>query len=250
MLLRISLIIAIIAGLGVAVVSQLKVADKIATITSERDDYQKKMDTAMNDAASSKKKANKLEGDLRTATKNLADTTSNLDAMTTKANQQEKRANEAAAQLENVAKERNEAQQQLAAWNALTIQPGDVKKIQDALKQTTIERDAFADEKDVILRSNKKLQARLKLYEDPTAKVEMRDGLKGKIIAVDPKWDFVVLDIGAEQGALERGELLVNRDGKLVAKLRLTTVERNRSIANVVPEWKQAQVMEGDEAFY
>ena len=50
----------------------------------------------------------------------------------------------------------------------------------------------------------------------------------------------------AKQGVVERGELLVNRDGKLVAKLRVTGVEPKRCIANVLPEWKQADVMEGD----
>ena len=40
--------------------------------------------------------------------------------------------------------------------------------------------------------------------------------------------------------------MLVSRDGKLVAKIRVTTVEPGRSVANVLPEWKQAEVMEGD----
>lgn len=250
MLLRISLIIAIVAGLAVAAVSQFKVADKISTLTSERDDYQKRMETAQNDAASSKKKAKDLDTKLRVATKDLNDATENLATMTTKFNQQEKIATDTRNELEKVSKERNTAQEELAAWHVTGLKPEDVKRIQGELKQATVERDAYAAEKEVILRTNHKIQARLDMYEHPDKKVVMRDGLKGKVIAVDPKWDFVVLNVGSDQGAIERGEMLVNRDGKLVAKVRLTSVERNRSIANVVPEWKQAQVMEGDEAFY
>ncbi len=71
--------------------------------------------------------------------------------------------------------------------------------------------------------------------------------LKGKVVVVDPKWDFVVLDIGDEQGVLQDGELLVSRDGKLVAKVVVRTVEKNRCIANIVPGWKLGEVFEGDQ---
>ena len=72
----------------------------------------------------------------------------------------------------------------------------------------------------------------------------------GKIVAVDPRYDFVVLDVGGNQGVVENGRLLVNRDGKLVAKVRVTKVEPNRSIANIMPDWKQAEIMEGDQVLY
>jgi hypothetical protein len=77
--------------------------------------------------------------------------------------------------------------------------------------------------------------------------ITLRADLKGKILVVDPKWDFVVLDIGIDQGVKEDGELLVSRDGKLVAKVIVRSVEGSRSIANIVPGWKIEQVIEGDD---
>jgi cell shape-determining protein MreC len=68
------------------------------------------------------------------------------------------------------------------------------------------------------------------------------------VIAVDPKYDFVVLDIGGNQGILENAKLIINRDGKFIGKVRVTSVEPNRSVANVMPEWKQDDIMEGDVA--
>ena len=56
--------------------------------------------------------------------------------------------------------------------------------------------------------------------------------LTGKVLAVDSKYEFVVLNIGGNQGVAKNGKLLVHRDGKLVAKLRVTNVECNSSIAN------------------
>ena len=56
-----------------------------------------------------------------------------------------------------------------------------------------------------------------------------------------------MLNIGDEQGVKQDGELLVSRDGKLVAKVVVRTVEKGRSIANIVPGWKLGEVIEGDE---
>jgi hypothetical protein len=75
----------------------------------------------------------------------------------------------------------------------------------------------------------------------------MRANLRGKILVVDPKWDFVVLNIGLDQGVKEEGELLVSRDGRLVAKVIVRSLEKNRCIANVMPGWKLGEVIEGDE---
>ena len=77
--------------------------------------------------------------------------------------------------------------------------------------------------------------------------IKLPADLKGKILVVDPKWDFVVLNIGEDQGVIQDGELLVSRDGKLVAKVIVRSVEKDRSIANIVPGWKLGEVIEGDE---
>ena len=69
-------------------------------------------------------------------------------------------------------------------------------------------------------------------------------------MAVDPKFDFVVLDIGEDQGVLERGEMMVDRDGKLLGKVRIKSVEKDRCVANILPDWKRGEIMEGDEVLY
>ena len=80
--------------------------------------------------------------------------------------------------------------------------------------------------------------------------VPLPAGLKGKILVVDPKWDFVVLDIGEAQGVLQNGVMMVSRNSKLVAKVKIMSVESNRSIANIIPNWKLGEVMEGDLVLY
>jgi hypothetical protein len=70
--------------------------------------------------------------------------------------------------------------------------------------------------------------------------------LRGKVLTFDPKWRFVVVDAGKEQGMLLKGELLVSRNGKLVGKVKVSSVDRERSIATVVPGWELAEILEGD----
>jgi hypothetical protein len=90
---------------------------------------------------------------------------------------------------------------------------------------------------------------RLRVYEgDKETPPEMQLTRNGRVLAVDSQWDFVVLDIGENQNALVDGELLVNRNGKLVAKVRIQSVQKDRCIANIVPGWKLGEVMEGDQA--
>ncbi len=71
--------------------------------------------------------------------------------------------------------------------------------------------------------------------------------MHGKILTVDPKWDFVILDIGEDQGVIPDGELLVSRQGKLVAKIVVSRVQKDRCVANLVPGWKLGDMIEGDE---
>ena len=63
---------------------------------------------------------------------------------------------------------------------------------------------------------------------------------------------FVLLDFGENQGALERGELIVRRGDKLVGKVSIVKVQSNRCIANILPQWKQGDVAiaEGDQVLY
>jgi hypothetical protein len=250
MLLRISLIVVIVAGLATAAISHFKVAVKIQTLDTDLKDTQTKLDASQTAERNAKTEASKTKKDLELTKKELATATNNLIVMTAKKDEQEQRANKHAAELEKALTERNEGRQELAKWEALGVKAEDVAATLIEKKKIEGERDAFAAEKEVLVRNNRSLQNELDKIRTPDKKVAMRPGLHGKVIAVDPKWQFVVLDIGRSQGAEERGEMVVSREGKLVAKVRLTTVDQNRSVANIIPEWKQADVVDGDQVMY
>lgn len=250
MLLRISLIIAVIAGLAAGALSHFKVAPKINDLVTQNGQLQQERDTAQAGERAAKKDAREAKNRLDEATKEIASLTNELSVVSAKAVQQEQRANKASQALENTTRERNEAQQELAQWRATGLSPDQIQKTVETLKNITKERDVYLSENNLLLRNNSKLQSKLALLVDPTYEVPLPPGLKGKVIAVDPKWDFVVLDIGSQQRVLEGGEMLINRDGKLIAKVRITSVEPNRSIANIMPDWKLGEVKEGDLALH
>ena len=65
----------------------------------------------------------------------------------------------------------------------------------------------------------------------------------GTVSVIDTATDKVVGEI--EAGVKPRG-LAVSRDGKLVAKARVTSVRQDRCVASLVPGWEFSEVLEGD----
>jgi regulator of replication initiation timing len=248
MLIRISLILAIIVALGAGTLNILQVRDKISTLVSQRDDERGKKQQALSDLSKAKTDLTKSQETLKQTTQDLADAKSEREKAVATATAQTKRADELSDKLAKTTQERDDAQTQLAAYKATGMSADQVGKLSRALKDSQEAVAAITEENVVLQRAKTRLQTRLDMYEGTNNfVVKLRANLRGKILVVDPKWDFVVLNIGQDQGVLENGELLVSREGKLVAKVIVRSLEKNRCIANVVPGWKLGEVIEGDE---
>ena len=252
MLIRIFLIVAIVAGLAAAGIGFFKVREKIIATMAERDAEKKDKEIAQKDLASTKKTLKKTEEDLATTTKTLGTTRKELETQTSRANNLDKLKNELTTQLAEAKSARDDADQKLIVWEAVGLTPDQMKATIADLKNTRVQRDAFIEENKLFLRENKRLQAKINDLIGDEQPVPLPVGLKGNIVAVDPKYDFVVLDIGGDQGVLERGVMLINRRGVLVGKVRISSVAPQRSVANVLPDSKNPslEVMEGDQVIY
>jgi len=249
MLLKISLALAILVGLATLYFT-VPVKEKIDTLTSNVASAEQAKTAAEEAQRKATEEARKSKSAYESASKQLADTTNLLAAVSVRLSEQEKRANKASADLVSVTEERNVARQELNQWTALGIPVERVREALETNRKLQVERTAMVTENRVLARKSRELQAELDKYRVPDYEVPLPAGTKGKIVAVDPKYDFVVLDIGGNQGLLPDAKMLVNRDGKLVAKVKITRVEPNRAIANIIPEWKQDDVMEGDQVVY
>jgi DNA repair exonuclease SbcCD ATPase subunit len=250
MLLRICLIIGIVAGLAAGALSFTKVQEIIVTTRAARDDWHNKYTAENKTRLAAEAKLKKTAADLATTQKELAKTKTALDASVAKAEELGKQNSDLAAELDKTRADRDTAQQKLEQWNLIGLEPGQIKAIIAELDKTKKARDAVVDENKLLLKSRNELQARWDKFFGADGPVILPAGLHGKILAVDPKYDFVVLDIGDEQGAKERGELMVNRGGRLIGKVQISRVEKDRCVANILPDWKNGEVMEGDEVLY
>lgn len=72
--------------------------------------------------------------------------------------------------------------------------------------------------------------------------------LSGEVIEVGPKSAFVVLNIGARHGAVVSLEMVLRRGSSQIARIRLTDVRENYSVANVLPESGTGNIRPGDVA--
>ncbi|HMP72906.1 MAG TPA: hypothetical protein PKE55_06530 [Kiritimatiellia bacterium] len=75
-------------------------------------------------------------------------------------------------------------------------------------------------------------------------------GLTGRVIVVNKDWNFVVIDLGSEQGMVPEAEMLIHRDDRLIGKVQITDVSRALAIAELKADWLQDEVKEGDFVVY
>ncbi|MGH7976010.1 MAG: hypothetical protein ACREC8_05065 [Limisphaerales bacterium] len=247
MLIRISLIVAIVAALAAAALNFTVVKSKIDALTQDRNTQRDQKVQAQTELSSTKKDLAKTKTDLAQTQQELTDTQAARDKAVADAAAQSKRADGLSDKLAKTTQERDDARNSLAAFTATGFTAEQVTKLGKSLKDAQTEIEAINEEKMVLQHAVLTLKTRLAKYEGPDTNIKLRADLKGKILVVDPKWDFVVLNIGEDQGVIEDGELLVSRDGKLVAKVIVRSVEKDRCIANIMPGWELGPVIEGDE---
>lgn len=246
MLIRISLIVAIVAALAVGALNIAMIGGKINTLISQRNDFHTKLDETTTQLSNTRQELNKTKDSLAQTQSDLTNAMTRLTKSEADLKTQSARANELADKLTKTSKDLDDTQNQLAAYKATGYTADQIGGLAKSIKSTQNELDAVKEENEVLQRTVSRLTVKLNELIGSNYVVTLRSDLKGKIIAVDPKWDFVVLNIGGEQGVLEDGELLVSRDGKLVAKVIVRSVDKDRSIANIMPGWQLGDVIEGD----
>jgi hypothetical protein len=249
MLLRILLIVTILIGIGAIAVTHFVVRPHVQTIIDARNKNLQDFQNEQRAHGKTKTTLKNTETKLTQTEKTLDETKTQLTAVTTKATEQEKRANNLDQELGRTKQTLAGVQADLAAWTALGIPVNDVRALIADFKKLRSVNEAIEEEKKILATNLKKAEDKIKALtggeDDPDPLLPA--GLNGKVLVVDPKFDFVVLDIGANKGVEPRGVLMISRNSKLVAKVRVATVQSDRSIANIMPGWKIAPVKEGDQ---
>jgi len=249
MLLRICLILTIVAGAATAYLGFMPVKDIITTTREARDDFHTKLTAETDQYNKSQATLKKTKSELDSTTAKLTSTQGELEAATAKNTELDKQNTDLTDKLTKMTGRAETAEQTLSKWNQLPP-PEQIHGIMTDLAQTKKEVEA-------IMAENKLLGASRDSYKDKwdkifggEAPVELPKGLKGLVMAVDPKYDFVVVNIGDDQGVKERGEMMIDRRGKLIGKIRITSVQKDQCVATILSEWKRGEVREGDQVIY
>ncbi|HSU55324.1 MAG TPA: hypothetical protein VLT36_14805 [Candidatus Dormibacteraeota bacterium] len=241
-LLRTGLIIALGCGLAVGTLNVIKVKGKITRLQSDLSRQMAARDAAEGTLANTRR-------DLGTALSTLKQTRGMLETTTLQKEQAQAEAKNNGERLQVVNQnldqttgERDDALAYLERYRLSGMEPEDVLNAGRELKKLRTAITSVHEENGVLAMRVKQLEARL----TPLCEVTLPAQLKGKILVYDPKWAFVVLDAGTKEGMLTNGELLVMRSGKLVGKVKVSQVQDDRSIANLIPGWQLGEVSEGD----
>ena len=246
---RILLFVTVLALGGAAFIAFSEVQGEIDRITDERDTAQTNLDRTDGELADAKKAQEKAEqanviaqGQAETAMQNLRRSQQDLVEQRQRADQHEAAAKKFEADLVK-------ASNFVQSWELFQQANGTQDQIKQKLNtymDVNNQRAQFLAENGILLSQIEKQGVELARYTGASVKVALDPNLQGKVTAVDAQFDFVVLDIGGDQGAKEHGELLVSRGEKLIGKLRILDVKKDHSIANILPDWKQGEIQTGD----
>jgi hypothetical protein len=248
MLMRICLIVAILCSLAVGALNFVKVKEKITVIQKQREDEKTAKVTAQRDLSKTKKDLKTTPDNLNRTRQNLETTKASLDKTTSELAVQTKAAETFKADRDKFRSERDEYDAQLDVYRQIGLKPPEISALIKQSKETQRTIDGLMDENRTLGQKIVALKNDLAQYTPGEEQyiVRLPASLHGKIVAYDPKYHFVVLNVGANQGILEKGVLLVHRDGKLVARVKVYSLEKEKSVANIMPG-QLGDVMEGDQ---
>ena len=182
--------------------------DSLASVTTEKEQVTTQLTSAQSDLAAAKTDLSNAQAQVTTLKTDSEKLTADLAA-----------ANQKIAELTNPTPNPNGGQPNSALAELQT-------QIEE---QKTVISKLTAD-----LNNAQAKIAELTKDADDRRKLALRPGVEGRILAVNPAWNFVVLSLGDKQGVASNTELLVKRGNQLVGKIRVTSVEPSSSIADIV----------------
>ena len=195
--------------------------------------------------AQAENRAAKAEAELAQMQKEKADLQTRLDE-----NQKE------IASLQTPVKESEKNPNVSPADSPATAPAADLQSQVDDLRR---QLDSAEKEKDFLSEKLRDIQDRAdqpkegkKRRETVRETAPRRTGLRGTVLAVNQAYNFVVLNLGTRHGVESNAEMLVLRDGALVGKIRISSVEPATAIGDIITSSlaRGTQMQPGDNVIY
>ena len=228
-------IIVSLATAGLGFLNKGKLSDKVAEIES-----------ATQAATQAKQELATAKSDLSNAKADVASLTAEKEQALSQAESAEvkaKQAGEKVSELETqISQKEGEISKLTADLQAKETEIASLKSESQATStEPSEEMTARLQEKEMLidklqgdLDAAKAQLSDLRQRETDRQQLRMRDGLTGRVLAVNQAWNFVVLNLGDKNGVVNNAEMLVKRGNTLIGKVRITSVEPATSIADIV----------------
>lgn len=131
----------------------------------------------------------------------------------------------------------------------LKLTPAKIRSEHKELPKVKSELSTIKEENKILLDAVNKAQGLYEITINPNMVAMQPSGIRGRVVGVDPKWRFVILNIGSSHGVRHGGELSVTRGGRFIGRLKVSSVESAHSIANMMDDYDADEdgVQEGDE---
>lgn len=248
---KILLIVAIVVSAATAVLGFMNQSSfketkaELATTQGSLATAKKSLADTTTKLKESEELATGLQADKEQLTSSLAESEENLSA----ANQAK---TELEAQIEEQTTQIADLNDELEKLRNLP-QGGDGSPEQVAMEDPRVaELEASVNSLSEQLNTSKAQVASLEEKEQARQSKIMKKGLQGQVLAVNPAWNFVVLSIGDRQGVVNNAELLLTRGNQYLGKVRVTSVEPQTSIADIVANTLPTgvSVQPGDSVIY
>ncbi len=258
--------------LGIALAALLATATLAFLAKGNAEKLQSVLATTKQDLATTKNTLARTKDELKTRTeelaaanvkieekdKEIANLKGQMDALNTKIAEAATAMEAKTVAMDTLQKE-FDAYKLLKEKGTLPGQPEGESPIVTALKGDLTRAQAeVAESKALVdtLNANKKaLEDKMLVLEQYKKRKEteqMRIGVSGRVLAINGGWNFAVISIGDKQGAAMNNTMLVVRDGTPIGKVRITTVEANTSIADILPGSlaRGVTIQPGDKVIY
>ena len=212
-----------------------KIEKPLSELAAQADVTWTDLQTNIKDLASTREVLAKTKDELTTTKGELAASQTKVSELT-----------DTVAKKEDEIKKNGETINQLEADK--TKLTGDVEELNKKVTKVEgelTESKQTLDERDKSIRI---LKARLGEGTNAVPK-----GLKGKILAVNKDYHFVVMDIGTDSGLLPNVDMMVHRNNQLLGKVRVGMVMKRVSIGDIIiadPKAPPMVLQEGDNVLY
>ncbi len=132
------------------------------------------------------------------------------------------------------------------------VSPNEMKAMLDETRQQLLVAE---QEKNTLADKVKAAQDRVAAIEEEKKRRESGKnppGVHGTVLAVNQAYNFVVLSMGDRQGVVPNSEMLILRQGALIGKIRISSVEPTTSIGDIITNSlaRGVQVQPGDTVIY